>query len=84
MSLNNLDDVTWEKYRACLLHLNNFQSKISFAQIDETLIARFKNYLANLKGRKSKMDPATIKSYFNKLKVVLNYAAKKDHFLDVR
>lgn len=77
-----LDDVTWEKYNACLLHLNNFQSRISFSEIDETLIARFKNYLSNLKGRKGKMDPATIKSYWDKLKVILTYAAKKDHFLD--
>jgi len=55
---------------------------ITFAEIDETLIARFKNYLANLKGRKAKMDPATIKCYFDKLKVVLTHAAKKEHFLD--
>lgn len=78
----SLDDVTWEKYRACLFHLNNFQERIPFAQIDETFIARFKNYLSNLKGRKGKMEPATIKSYWDKLKVVLTYAAKKDHFLD--
>ena len=78
----HLDSVTWEKYSACLLHLNNFQARIPFAEIDETLIARFKNYLANLKGRKGKMGPATIKSYFDKLKVVLTHAAKKDHFLD--
>jgi len=77
-----LDEVTWEKYTACLQHLNTFQSRITFAEIDETLIARFKNYLANLKGRKGKMDPATIKSYFDKLKVVLTHAAKKEHFLD--
>jgi len=78
----SLDDVTWEKYRACLFHLNNFQQKITFSQIDETLLARFKNYLANLKGRKGKMELATIKSYWDKLKVVLTHAAKKDHFLD--
>ena len=77
-----LDEVTWEKYRACLFHLNNFQEKISFSQIDETLIARFKNYLSNLKGRTGKMFPATIKSYWDKLKVVLTHAAKKDYFLD--
>jgi integrase len=77
-----LDEVTWEKYKACLLHLNNFQSRISFSQIDEILIARFKNYLTNLKGRKGKMEAATIKSYWDKLKVVLTHAAKKDHFLD--
>ncbi|HSZ85753.1 MAG TPA: site-specific integrase [Puia sp.] len=79
-----LDEVTWEKYRACLMHLDNFQSKIFFSEIDETLIARFKNYLANLKGRKGKMASATIKSYFDKLKVVVKHAAKKDHFLDPR
>lgn len=78
----NLDNVTWEKYRACLYHLNNFQERITFSQIDDILIARFKNYLANLKGRKGKMNPSTIKSYWDKLKVVLTYAAKKDHFLD--
>lgn len=77
-----LDEVTWEKYTACLQHLNTFQPRITFAEIDETLIARFKNYLANLKGRNGKMDPATIKSYFDKLKVVLMHAAKKEHFLD--
>lgn len=77
-----LDEVTWEKYRACLFHLNNFQEKISFSQIDETLIARFKNYLSNLNGRSGKMFPATIKSYWDKLKVVLTHAAKKDYFLD--
>lgn len=82
--LVSLDDVTWEKYKACLLHLNNFQPKIPFAEIDEHLIARFKNYLSNLKGRQGKMNPATVKSYFDKLKVVLTYAAKKDNFLDPR
>jgi integrase len=30
------------------------------------------------------MVPATIKSYFDKLKVVLNHAAKKDRFLDIQ
>lgn len=30
------------------------------------------------------MNPATVKSYFDKLKVVLTYAAKKDNFLDPR
>lgn len=78
----SLDEVTWEKYRACLFHLNNFQERITFSQIDETLIARFKNYLSNLKGRNGKMGPATIKSYWDKLKVVLTHAARKDHFLD--
>ena len=28
------------------------------------------------------MDPATLKSYFDKFKVVIAYAAKKDNLLD--
>jgi integrase len=79
-----LDDVTWEKYNAFLKHLNDFQPKILFNEIDGTLIARFKNYLADLKGRKGKMDPSTIKSYFDKFKVVLMHAAKKENLIDIR
>ena len=77
-----LTDVTWEKYSAFLKHLNDFQAKIPFSEVDEVLIARFRNHLASLKGRKGKMNPATIKSYFDKFKVVLMYAAKKDNLLD--
>jgi len=79
-----LDDITWEKYEAFLTHLNAFQAKIPFSEVDGTLVARFRNYLANLKGRKGKMDPATVKSYFDKFKVVLSHAAKKDNLLDKR
>jgi integrase len=79
-----LDDITWEKYEAFLVHLNNFQPKILMSEIDGTFVARFKNYLSNLKGRKGKMDPATVKSYFDKFKVVITHAAKKDHLLDIR
>jgi len=78
----NLDPVTWEKYAAFLKHLNKFQAKIYFGEVDVTLVARIRNYLAEQKGRNGNMDPATIKSYFDKFKVVLNHAAKKDHFLD--
>jgi integrase len=80
----NLDPITWEKYNAFLKHLNAFQSIIYFSEIDASFIARVKNYLANLKGRKGKMDPATIKSYFDKFKVVLNHAAKKENLLDAK
>lgn len=79
-----LDVVTWEKYNAFAKHLDAFQPKIKFTEIDETLIARFRNYLASLKGRNGKMNPATIKSYFDKFKVILMYAARKEHLLDVR
>ena len=77
-----LDPITWEKYEACLTHLNAFQAKIPFDQIDATMVARFRNYLASRKGRKGNMDPATLKSYFDKFKVVIAYAAKKDNLLD--
>lgn len=80
----NLDPVTWEKYTAFLKHLNNFHPKIYFSEVDAILIARIRNYLAALKGRKGNMDPATIKSYFDKFKVVLKYAAKKEMLLDSR
>lgn len=78
----NLDPVTWEKYEAFLTHLNNFNPKLRFGDIDETMVARIKNYLADQKGRKGKLEPSTIKSYFDKFKVVLQYAAKKDNLLD--
>ncbi|MEO7044202.1 MAG: site-specific integrase [Ferruginibacter sp.] len=77
-----LDPITWEKYEAFFKHLNNFQPRILFSEVDEMLIARFKNYLANLKGRNGKLNPATIKSYFDKFKVLLTHAARKDRMLD--
>lgn len=80
----SLDDVTWEKYRAFKKHLDAFRPKTLFSEVDGTFIARFKNYLANLKGRKGKMEGATIKSYFDKFKVVLTHAAKKEHLIDVQ
>jgi integrase len=80
----NLDPVTWEKYSACLWHLDNFIPKLRFSDIDETMIARFKNFLVDQKGRKGKLEGSTIKSYFNKLKIVLEHAAKKEHLLDSR
>lgn len=78
----NLDPVTWEKYEAFLMHLNNFNPKIRFGEIDDTMVARIKNYLSEQKGRKGKLEASTIKSYFDKFKVVLTHAAKKDHLLD--
>lgn len=80
----NLDPVTWEKYEAFLMHLNNFEPKIRFGDIDETIIARIRNYLSEQKGRKGKLEASTIKSYFDKFKVVLTYAAKKEHLLNVQ
>jgi site-specific recombinase XerD len=77
-----LDPVTWEKYEAFLMHLNNFNQRIKFNEIDEAMIDRIRKYLTHPKGRKNKLAPATIKSYFDKFRVVLMHAAKKDHLLD--
>ena len=64
-----LSDVTWEKYKAFQKHLDAFQPKIMFSDLDDVLVSRFRNYLGKLKGRNGKMNPATIKSYFDKFKV---------------
>lgn len=77
-----LTEVTWEKYKAFQKHLNEFQSRIVFSEIDENFIARFRKHLATRKGRDGKLSPATIQSYFDKFKVILNYAARKDYLLD--
>ena len=79
-----LTDVTWEKYKAFEKHLDHFQPRILFSEIDEGFIARFRKYLASLEGRNGKMNPATIKSYFDKFKVILMYAARKDYLLDLQ
>ena len=47
-----LDPVTWEKYEAFLMHLNNFNSKISFGEVDDILIARIKIIYLNKKEEK--------------------------------
>lgn len=77
-----LDDVTWEKYTSFLKHLDNFSPKLRFSEIDSEMVANIRNYLAEQRGQKGKLQAATIKSYFDKFKVVLNYAAKKDHLID--
>lgn len=80
-----LDAATWEKYEAFLTHLNNFNPKIRFSDMDDTMIARIRNYLASRPGQRkgSTLEAATIKSYFDKFKVLLNHAARKEHLLDI-
>jgi site-specific recombinase XerD len=72
------EDATWEKYEACLTHLNAFNPKISFAEIDEALVKSFKRHLEQKLG----LEGSTIKSYFDKLKKVVK-AAHKENFLDI-
>jgi site-specific recombinase XerD len=75
--------ITWEKYDAFIKHLDNFNPKIAFSQIDEDMVAKIRNFLAAQKGKKEKLlAPASVKSYFDKFAVVLRYAAKKDKLID--
>ena len=46
------------------------------------LLARFKRYLGQQQGRTGCLQGATMKSYFDKLRVVLLHAARKDRLLD--
>lgn len=81
----HLTDVTWEKYSGFIKHLDNFNPKIRFDEIDLEMVARIKSYMANQRGRKGTlMAPATVKSYFDKFRVVLEYAAKRDLLLDIK
>jgi Phage integrase SAM-like domain len=72
------EDATWEKYEACLTHLNAFNPKISFPEVDEALVKIFKKHLEQKLG----LEGSTIKSYFDKLKKVVK-AAQKENFLDI-
>lgn len=74
--------VTWEKYAACLMHLDRFKPSLRFSAVDDTLLARFKQYLSQQPGRGGSLQGATIKSYFDKLRVVLLRAARQDRLLD--
>lgn len=45
-----LEEATWQKYEACLQHLNAFNPKISFPEVDEPLVKNFKKYLEQKLG----------------------------------
>lgn len=76
---------TWEKYNGFISHLDAFNPSIYFDEIDLNMVAHIRNFMAKLKGRKGKpLAPATIKSYFDKFKVVLGHAAKRDGILDIK
>ncbi len=72
-----LEASTWEKYEGFLKHLNDFNPKISFAEVDESLVRNFKKYLEQKLG----LVGSTVKSYFDKLKKVIR-AAQRDSYLD--
>ena len=70
-----LDIVTLEKYKAFSLHLNNFRPKIRFKDLDSKLVYDFQQYLQSDKKIngviKKGLAGATIKSYFDKFKVIV-------------
>lgn len=72
-----LEEATLEKYRAFLKHLNDFKPSISFKELNPDLINDFKRHLELT----AKIQGSTIKSYFDKLKKVVNQA-EKESFLD--
>jgi len=80
-----LTDVTWEKYAGFIRHLDRFNSALRFDEIDLDMVARIRNFIMKQKGPKGKqLAPATVKSYFDKFKVVLEYAARRDGMLDTK
>jgi site-specific recombinase XerD len=68
-----LDDSTLEKYKIFLMHLNNFNPKVRFNDLNSKLISDFQRYLQVDR----KLSGATVKSYFDKFKVVVNQAERE-------
>lgn len=79
-----LEDSTWEKYASFIQHLDKFNPKLRFEEIDVQMAARIRNYLADQPGLKSeKMAPASVKSLFDKFIKVLQHAAEEDKLIDM-
>ncbi|SEW15050.1 phage integrase SAM-like domain-containing protein [Chitinophaga arvensicola] len=80
-----LTDVTWEKYSGFVYHLDQFNPAIRFDEIDWEMVARIRNFMVAQRNDKGNLlAPSTVKSYFDKFKVVLEHAAKKDGYLDIK
>ncbi|PUZ28533.1 hypothetical protein DCC81_03365 [Chitinophaga parva] len=81
--LVQLEESTWEKYASFLQHLNKFNPKLRFEEIDVEMAARIRNYLAAQPGIKTKtMAPASVKSLFDKFIVILQHAANEDKLIE--
>jgi hypothetical protein len=70
-----LDDVTMNRYKSCLRHLNKFNPSISFHDLSDELFQKFKMYLE----REGKLAGSTINGYFNAIKKVVHWARKENH-----
>lgn len=68
-----LDDSTLEKYKFFLKHFDNFNPKVRFNDLNSKLISDFQKYLQITKS----LGGATVKSYFDKFKVVIGQAERE-------
>jgi site-specific recombinase XerD len=68
-----LDDSTLEKYKIFLMHFDNFNPKVRFNDLNSKLISDFQKYLQITKN----LGGATVKSYFDKFKVVIGQAERE-------
>ncbi len=66
---------TIKVYKTFLKHLNGFNPKIKFAELNEPLLNSFKSYLENEQG----LNGGTTKKYFDKFKVICKEAVKKGY-----
>jgi integrase len=76
--INNLKGFalnTLKVYNTFLKHLNAFNPKIRFADLDEELLIAFKDFLKDEK----KLKGGAAKKYFDKLKVICKEAVKKGY-----
>lgn len=82
--VKDLKDGTWEKYTSFLGHLDKFNPRLRFDQIDVEMAARIRNYLSRQPGMKkgTKMAPASVKSLFDKFMVVLQHACDTDKLIE--
>lgn len=69
---DNIEPDTLKKYRACLEHLNNFNSDVKFHDLCPQLIEDFYQHCV----KKAKLVGSTIDSYFDAFKKVVRLARK--------
>lgn len=78
-----LEESTWEKYTSFIQHLDKFNPRLRFDEIDVDMAARIRNYLARQPGQKAfHMAPTSVKSLFDKFLVVLRHAAEEDKLIE--
>lgn len=66
----------WNNYKSCLHKLEQFESNhnIKLNEITQQWVKRFKSFLGRCKNKDMNLSSSTKYSYFNKLKLCLDYA----------